>query len=310
MANNGSNEPVLVRGKALDTTIVEKYLLEVLQLGPRELFSITTNFSNHICTYSKEQHTFNFDIPYEHESPIFYLAALFARFPGYHNLDRMLNLLARDGYDFAPADCWTTIGCASWRFYVNREASTLDILDLDITPFGVELMYTLIGNGLSEFRWYKESSRYSMSHLLFTLVSTSYSPIPGDFHRFRVATHELVRDMVDLGLHSSYANCNLYMNKDYYKYRSNRPTEEEVVYNELKTYLVESRQHPLTLQALARNATRRIIGGIHFAAQVNKLPLPPAMVDYVLVKANSSLKRVADRSTESEAGSAKRAKVD
>ena len=263
----------------MDSTAVNKYLLEVLGIDKREM-SCVANSLRWEASYKVATHDYEFYSTVEHDSTIFHMARIFAELPGYRHLNSVLNLMARDGYDFSPKDCWTQEGCRN-GIRKERRGSPLDVLEYcHPTPFGVELVDNLVGNGLSNFRFYMAGPNKSMNYFVYMLVKSSYSDLPEDLERFRYATRALLQNLVALGMHFYFGNGAVDMTQDYNTFNYEPPKEK--TYNELKQYLVESRKQPLTLQASARNSTRRAVGGVCFRKRVAELPLPPPMKKFVL----------------------------
>ena len=260
----------------------EKYVLEVLGITKRDLLAFSDNFRSDMEFWLKMDYNNTIGMA-THSSKIYQLTKLFTHFPGYKNIDRALDCLARDGCDFNPPFCLVSPILMYHRPGV-WEGSHLDVILLNhIQPFAAEIVQKLIANGLSSFKLNKRPGLLTLNFLLFMLIERSYSALPDDVARFRFAVQHLVETMVDLGIHHDYKifkqqKVKCFMRNGYLGYH-----EEVQMFNKARQYLVETRRQPLSLQAIARNATRNAVGGVHFRARVATLPLPQTMKDYVMV---------------------------
>ena len=265
-----------------DYRSVQKYVLEVLDITMRDLLAYSDNFREDIDFWRNIDNNDTIGMAI-HSSKIYQLTMLFTHFPGYKNIDRALECLARDGCNFNPPFCLVS-PITSYQRGDPWHGSHLDVIVLDrIRPFAVEIVQKLIANGLSSFKLNKRPGRLSLNFLLFTLIERSYSGLPDDVARFHSAVQQLVETLVDLGIHHDYKNFKSQKVKCFMRSGHLGNHEEVQGYNRARRYLVETRKQPLSLQAIARNATREAVGGVHFRASVATLPLPQTMKDYVMV---------------------------
>ena len=274
-----------------------------------DLFHYTEEELDNLCL--KDDHMFrrfpgdlvHYSGKYLHPSPIVSMITLVSAFPGFRQIKRLPDMLANDGYDFNEEVSYESVG-----FMMKRKPRfMLEMLYCNaIKPFGCSVLKMFVYNGLSSFDFYRGKNKNAME-LLRQVVRSCYSDLMEDNPIYYRRVRTMLNLMVGLGLNGNYES--LEDSKQNLQLLPKKSQMEDAFYL-LKVVLLEQRKNPLSLQQLARNTTRRTIGGVHFAKRVAELPLPPTMKDFVLAKTKNGRKRAAESPAEPEGVGAKRAKAD
>lgn len=254
---------------------LERYLVEVFHFSKEELYSLCCK-----PEYGFQWSTFYNEIQWTKSSgyscPIFNMIFIFSGFPGIRNVEHVIDLLGRDGYDFTPL-YRRRQPSDSESILTETPFTLMETMSINgLRPFGLEILRALVRNGLTGFYYHDFGNKRDIAYLIENLIqSTSFNPHLNidSFHRRVLMMAEL---LLDLGLNMDYQEKELDF-KPHYWYQGIETTS----FNAIKARVLESRRQPLSLLQLARITTRRAIGGIHFVKRVRALPLPPMIREYV-----------------------------
>ena len=292
---------IYMQASIMDNFPLKRYIVELLGFSQEEVENLTYKWGNNFQLYT--DNTLRYVGEYIHPSPVLCMITMLSSFPGFRQMEPLIEKLANDGYDFNEAVTtgnYCNITKQKYRYM-------LVILQLyPIQPFGLNMLNMMVQNGLSSFDYYAGNHRNVME-LLRDVVRSCYSISMKDnpvyFHR----VHTMLKTMIGLGLNDNYES--IRDSEEHLQQLPKKSQLEDAFYS-LRVVLQESRKKPLSLQELARNATRRTIGGVHFAKRVAELPLPSMVKAFVVAKTMFSRKRDTDQPVEVEGPGAKRAKVD
>ena len=207
--------------------------------------------------------------------PVYNMISIFAKMPGFRQIEQLIELMARDGYDINPVGHLERL----WYSDNNTPFSLLHAIGLyELRPFGREILQALVRNGFSTLNWFY--GKKNLYGLIVTIVESSLT-IEMNATNVQQRSQAMIDLLLSLGLNDFYETSELNWGTYIWNYSWLPNAQIEHIYNDLIGYVLERRKRPLSLQELARNNIRRTLGGIHFAKRVAELPLPRRIRDYV-----------------------------
>ena len=208
-------------------------------------------------------------------SPVYNMISIFALLPGIRQVEQLIQLMARDGYDINPIVCHERL----WYCSDDTPFSLLHAIGIhEIKPFGREILQALVSNGFSTLDWFY--GKKNLYGLIVTIVESSLT-IEANATNVQQRSQSMVDLLLSLGLCDFYETSDLNWGTHIWNYSWLPNAQIEQIYIDLIDYVLERRKRPLILQELARNNIRRTLGGVHFAKRVAELPLPRRIRDYV-----------------------------
>ena len=255
---------------------IHHYLVKLLDLDEDDIFNFCEKYK--LFYWSPSDNAMETRFYDQSSSDLLNLVRIFNRFPGFRNVERLIEQMAADGEDFNPSriEMFDII-----QIEVNPTSLLNLLFDSQIRPFGLKVIEWFVRNGMSNFNSYIEDGEKSMDFLLFHIIASCWSNGMRPAVGLRRA-EALLRLLLSLGLNGFYTDKELHFGTTslgYYTY--GHVDEGPLTYDVLLQQLKSSRRQPLTLQELARNATRCTLGGVHFQKRLATLPLPQRMKSFV-----------------------------
>ena len=150
--------------------------------------------------------------------------------------------------------------------------------------YSLNSLKCLINNGLTRFG----ICTYSLNtKFIVTSVNNCRKP---SIRQQCPELREMITILLDFGLQHAICPKHIHIDEDYDS-DSERTLEEDEVINGMIGLVQEQARQPLSLQAISRVSIRRSLGGVHFNAKVQQLPLPQPMKSYIIGPKTDNRKR-------------------
>ena len=123
---------------------LKRYFVELLGFSEEEVENLTYKWGNNFQLF--RDNTLHYVGEYIHPSPVVCMITVLSSFPGFRQMEPLIEKLAHDGYDFNEA---VTTGdyCNMTK---QKYRYMLVILQLNpIQPFGLDILNMMVQNGLS-----------------------------------------------------------------------------------------------------------------------------------------------------------------
>ena len=145
-------------------------------------------------------------------SPVYNMISIFALLPGIRQVEQLIELMARDGYDINP------LGCHERLWYCSNDTpfSLLHAIGLnEIRPFGREILQALVRNGFSTLDWFY--GKKNLYGLIISIVESSLT-IEMNGTNARQRSQAMVDLLLSLGLNDFYETSDLHWGTHIWNY--------------------------------------------------------------------------------------------